>query len=109
MEAGGGYFQKGIVPGLANQGIKAPVNSAGGSAQVVYHVGVPVGTSVDFRLYRNDPDVYQRFFAPETYPGGLALLGVARGQLPGADAGGSGRVRADGAAGGHGGRRCRRG
>jgi hypothetical protein len=35
-------------------------------------VGVPVGTSVDFRLYRNDPDLYQRFFAPEQYPGGLA-------------------------------------
>jgi hypothetical protein len=72
LEAGGGYFQKGIIPGLANQGIRAPVNSAGASAQAVYHVGVPVGTSVDFRLYRNDPDVYQRFFAPEAYPGGLS-------------------------------------
>jgi len=72
LEAGGGYFQKGIIPGLANQGIRAPVNSAGASAQAVYHVGVPVGTSVDFRLYRNDPEVYQRFFAPEAYPGGLS-------------------------------------
>jgi hypothetical protein len=72
LEADGGYFQKGIVPGLANQGIRAPVNSAGVSAQAVYHVGVPVGTSVDFRLYRNDPDVYQRFFALEAYPGGLS-------------------------------------
>ncbi len=72
LELGGGYFQKGIIPGLANQGIRAPVNAAGISGQAVYHVGVPVGTSVDFRLYRNDPDVYQRFFAPEQYPGGLA-------------------------------------
>jgi len=72
LELGGGYFQKGIVPGLANQGVRAPVNAAGLSGQAVYHVGVPVGTSVDFRLYRNDPEVYQRFFAPEAYPGGLS-------------------------------------
>jgi hypothetical protein len=72
VEADGGYFQKGIIPGLANQGIRAPVNAAGVSAQAVYHKGVPVGTSVDFRLYRNDPEVYQRFFAPESYPGGLS-------------------------------------
>ena len=72
VEANGGYFQKGIVPSLANQGIRAPVNSAGISAQAVYHVGVPVGTSVDLQLYRNDPDVAQRFFAPESYPGGLS-------------------------------------
>jgi hypothetical protein len=73
LELGGGYFQKGIIPGLANQGIRAPVNVAGISGQAVYHLGVPVGTSVDFRLYRNDPDMYQRFFAPEAYPGGLSL------------------------------------
>ncbi len=72
LEAGGGYFQKGIVPSLAAQSVEAPVNSAGVSAQAVYHVGVPVGTSIDFRLYKNDPDVYQRFFAPEQYPGGLS-------------------------------------
>ena len=72
LEAGAGYFQKGIVPSLAAQSVQAPVNSAGVSAQAVYHVGVPVGTSIDFRLYRNDPDVYQRFFAPEQYPGGLS-------------------------------------
>lgn len=72
LEAGGGYFQKGIIPSLAAQGVHAPVNSAGVSAQAVYHVGVPVGTSVDFKLYKNDPDIYQRFFSPEQYPGGLS-------------------------------------
>ncbi|MHB8876822.1 MAG: hypothetical protein ACYC8T_24260 [Myxococcaceae bacterium] len=72
VEAGGGYFQKGIVPGLASQGVEAHVNAAGGSAQVTYHRGVPVGTSVDFRLYKNDPEALQRFFAPEVYPGGLS-------------------------------------
>lgn len=72
IEASGGYFEKGVIPGLANQGIEAPVRSAGLSAQATYHVGVPVGTSIDFRLYKNDPDMYQRFFAPEKYPGGLS-------------------------------------
>jgi hypothetical protein len=72
VEAGGGFFQKGLVPGLATLGVEAPVNAAGVSAQVVYHVGVPVGTSVDFRLYKNDPEIYERFFAPEQYPGGLS-------------------------------------
>jgi hypothetical protein len=72
LEASGGYFQKGLVPGLADVGIRAPVNAAGASAQAVWHVGIPVGTSVDLRLYRNDPDLYQRFFAPEQYPGGLS-------------------------------------
>jgi hypothetical protein len=72
LEANGGYFQKGIVPGLANQGILAPVNAEGLSAQATWHVGVPVGTSIDFKLYKNDPDMVQRFFTPEAYPGGLS-------------------------------------
>lgn len=75
VEANGGYFQKGLVPGLANVGIEAPVNQAGGSAQLVFHKGLPVGTSVDLRLYRNDPEVFERFFRPETYdPGGPIAL-----------------------------------
>jgi len=72
IEANGGYFQKGVNPLLAADGIRASVDSAGVSGHVVWHVGVPVGTSVDLRLYRNDPDVYQRFFTPEQYPGGFA-------------------------------------
>lgn len=72
VEAGGGYFQRGVVPSFATQGIEAPVNAAGGSARVVYHVGMPVGTSVDFRLYKNDPDVFQKIFRPEQYAGGLS-------------------------------------
>lgn len=84
IEAGAGYFQKGLIPGLANQGIVAPVRAAGVSGQVVYHVGVPIGISVDTRLYRNDPDMVQKLFTPEQYPGGLSysvsLEGSALGQ-----------------------------
>ena len=72
LEANGGYFQKGIDPNLASNGIRAPVNAAGISAEAVYHVGVPVGTSLDLQLYRNDPNLYNRFFGPEAYPGGLS-------------------------------------
>ncbi len=81
LEANGGYFQKGLVPGLASQGIEAHVNSAGVSAQAVLHVGVPVGTSVDLRLYRNDPEMVQKFFSPETYPGGFSYSVSLEGDL----------------------------
>lgn len=69
-EIGGGYFQRGVIP---KQGLSGePTVAAGGSTQLVLHVGEPIGTSVDFRLYRNDPDIYQRFFQPEQYPGGVS-------------------------------------
>lgn len=71
-EASGGYFQKGFVPGLAYQRVRAPVNAAGGSARFEYHQGPPIGTSIDLRLYRNDPELFERFFRPESYPGGFS-------------------------------------
>lgn len=67
LDVSGGYFQKGVVPELAIQGIEAPVNAAGASAQLVVHQGIPVGTSIDLTLYKNDPELYQRLFKPETY------------------------------------------
>lgn len=72
LDASGGFFQKGVIPGLATQGVNAPVNAVGGSVRAELHVGAPVGTSVDFQLYKNDPDVFQKLFAPEQYPGGLS-------------------------------------
>ena len=79
IDVGGGYFQKGIVPGLANQGIVAPVNSAGGSMRLVFYKGIPPSTSIDLRLYRNDPDYPDKLFAPETYPGGVAFQASVEG------------------------------
>jgi hypothetical protein len=72
LEANGGWFQKGIIPDLVSAGISAPVTAAGVSAEAVYHVGVPVGRSVDLTLYKNDPTLYDNLFAPEAYPGGLS-------------------------------------
>lgn len=71
LEVNGGYFQRGIVPSLAQQGIRAPVNALGGSAQLSFFSDT-ILPSLDLRLYKNDPDVTQRFFRPESYPGGLS-------------------------------------
>ena len=49
-----------------------PVNSRGIAAEAVYHHGQPIGYSVDFALYKNDPNHYVNFFKPESYPGGLS-------------------------------------
>lgn len=81
FDISGGYFQKGLVPGLASNGIRAPVNAAGGSAQLQWHKGPPIGTSIDLRLYRNDPDMFQRFFSPESYPGGFTYVIAVEGAL----------------------------
>lgn len=70
LEANGGYFGRGNVPSLATSGIRAPVNALGGSAQLSFFSDT-ILPSLDMRLYKNDPDLMQRFFRPETYNGGL--------------------------------------
>ncbi len=67
----GGYFQKGVNPQTSVLGV--PVRADGVSSQLVFHQGAPVGSSIDFALYKNDPDMPTRFFAPESYPGGFAM------------------------------------
>lgn len=71
LEANGGYFQRGIVPSLAQQGIRAPVNALGGSMQLSLFSD-SILPSLDLRLYKNDPDITQKFFRPETYNGGFS-------------------------------------
>lgn len=83
LEANGGYFQRGIVPSLAYQGIRAPVNAVGGTLNLSFFRGEPIQPSVDMRLYRNDPDAAQRFFRPESYPGGLSFQISLEGSLLG--------------------------
>ena len=69
-EVGGGLFQRGTNPYIEGENVTA----GGVSTQVTWHVGLPIGTSIDFRLYKNDPEVYQRFFLPEEYPGGISYM-----------------------------------
>jgi hypothetical protein len=65
FDVGGGYFQQG------RQNIDDvrgdPVYTYGGSARVVIHQDMPVPQSVDFLLYRNDPNAPMIMFKPERY------------------------------------------
>jgi hypothetical protein len=82
FEVNGGYFDRGIVPSLAQQGIRAPVKAFGGSAQLSLFSD-SILPSIDLRLYKNDPDATQRFFRPESYPGGLSYQISVEGSLLG--------------------------
>lgn len=55
IDLGVGYFQQGTfnVNGL----IGAKVYSIGLSGRLTYHHGMPIQTSIDYMLYRNDPNV----------------------------------------------------
>ena len=64
------YFSQGGNPDTSV--LSAPVWVGGASGRLTYHRGAPVGTSIDFALYRNDPLIQERFFVPEEYPGGLS-------------------------------------
>ncbi len=68
IELGGGYFGKGT---LAREPVLGErLHAAGGSTQLSWRVGREVGTSVDLRLYRNDPKTQEIFVrAPEYGPG----------------------------------------
>jgi hypothetical protein len=80
FDAGLGYFQQGKfdlddVRGRA-------VYTYGGSVRAVVHKDMPVPQSVDFRLYRNDPNAPMILFAPEVYkPNELAWSISAEGSV----------------------------
>jgi hypothetical protein len=69
LDIGGGYFQQGKfdLPDVAGE----RVYTFGGSARLVVHdPDMPVAQSIDFLLYRNDPDKAQQIFKPEKYEPG---------------------------------------
>ncbi|HTM19992.1 MAG TPA: hypothetical protein VL172_05780, partial [Kofleriaceae bacterium] len=51
----------------------------GVSAQVALHKDMPVLSSIDYKLYQNDPERVGRLFAKTTYPGGLSWMVAAEG------------------------------
>jgi hypothetical protein len=82
LDLSGGVFQTGTFPisGLRTE----PVYSYGGSGRVVFHQGIPVGMSSDFRLYRNDPGAEASIARQEEYvPGRLSWYVSAEGGLIG--------------------------
>jgi len=65
VDVGAGYFQQGKFDLEDVRGKN--VYTYGGSGRVVYHQGMPVPSSVDFLLYRNDPNKPLILFKPEKY------------------------------------------
>ena len=72
VEVNGGYFDRGRNELQDVQGKK--VRLFGASAQASIHQGMPLRSSVDYRLYKFNGESVSGLFAPETYPGGLAWL-----------------------------------
>ena len=72
FEVNGGYFDRGYNELQDVQGEK--VRLFGASAQASIHQGMPLRSSVDYRLYKFSGESVSGLFAPEKYPGGLAWL-----------------------------------
>ncbi|MBN9683492.1 MULTISPECIES: hypothetical protein [unclassified Corallococcus] len=72
LAAKGTVLDRGQIPGVANLGIEMHVPVRGASLGAVWHRGAPIGNNVDLKLYTGDPTFFERFFQPETYPGGFA-------------------------------------
>lgn len=76
VEGAGGFFQKGALPpiGPGDPLAGERINAEGLSAQVAFHKGLPIQTSVDLRLYRNDGDFPFSAFSKEVYGPGVSFL-----------------------------------
>ncbi|MCX5741230.1 MAG: hypothetical protein NT062_01885 [Proteobacteria bacterium] len=75
FEVNGGYFDRGYneLQDVNDQ----KVQLIGASAQLSVHKGMPLKSSVDFRLYKYNNEQVADLFKPESYPGGLAWLAQA--------------------------------
>lgn len=76
FDVGGGFFTQGKfdLPDVEGR----QVWTAGAAARlVVHHEDMPVGQSIDFALYRNDPNKPQIIFRPERYFPDKALWQVS--------------------------------
>ncbi len=58
-----GLHDRGNIPGLAQQGVRARVTAYGGSGRVSWSHGGGVGPQVDLTTYAQDPERYERFFS----------------------------------------------
>jgi hypothetical protein len=75
LDVGGGYFQQGKfdLPDVLGQS----VYTFGLSARALVHHNMPVPQSIDFQLYRNDPNKPMILFAPEKYAPGQTSWAVS--------------------------------
>lgn len=74
FEVNGGYFDRGSIDKEQFRRNPVTLQGFGGSAQLSFHRGLPIGTSIDFQLYRNDPDMPARFFSPEIYDDSFSFV-----------------------------------
>lgn len=75
IEVNGGYFDRGYNELVDVNDQK--VQLFGASAQVSLHKGMPVQSSIDYRLYKNNNERVSGLFNPVKYPGGLSWLAMA--------------------------------
>ena len=75
VEANGGYFDRGYneLVDVNNEKVRL----FGASVQAALHQGMPVQSSIDYRLYKNNGEQIGKLFAPVFYPGGLSWLVMA--------------------------------
>ena len=81
IEVNGGYFDRG--GNELQDVITEKVRLMGASMQVALHKNEPVTSSVDYKLYRNDPERAYHLFAREEYPGGVSWLIAAEATVMG--------------------------
>jgi len=75
FDVGAGYFQQGKFNLDDVRGM--PVYTYGASGRVVVHQDMPVPQSVDFLLYKNDPNAPMIMFKPEVYRPGTVAWSVS--------------------------------
>lgn len=77
LEVNGGYFDRGYNELVDVNDQK--VQLFGASAQVAIHKGMPVQSSIDYKLYKNNNERISGLFNPVKYPGGMSWLAMAEG------------------------------
>jgi hypothetical protein len=69
VEVNGGLFDRG--KNTVSDVVKESVLLYGTSVQVALHKGAPIGSSIDYQLYRNDTERIQELFKQPTYQSGV--------------------------------------
>jgi hypothetical protein len=76
IEFNGGYFQRGAYP---PQGVNFPgiggrtARAFGGSTRLTFRRGMPIGSSIDFRLFKYSPDATLLLTQPQLYDDKIAF------------------------------------
>jgi hypothetical protein len=75
LEVNGGYFDRGYneLIDVNDQKVKL----FGASAQIAIHKGMPVQSSIDYRLYKYNGERVSGLFDPVKYPGGVSWLAMS--------------------------------